>query len=259
MAENSNDGLERSKGPENNLDPNRILERVAPHRRSFVQKLLGIASFAVPSIRTFIMTSAATPNFADAATASNQSCPVGIDISTALTNPSFTGSPVGSPPIGWSISGSPAPGFETYAPTTAQYPAGTSFTEVAHSPTGISGSGIIRQISSLTWAGGNTYVLKLWCGLPEKEPNGTTPVIGWPQAPNGAARLYLTMGNNFDQVAAFDIPSPPAGQFYSFVASLTLPTNSPAIGKTLGVMIFVSAPYNVAADFVIGSCSTPVG
>jgi hypothetical protein len=84
-----------------------------------------------------------------------------------------------------------------------------------------------------------------------KEPDGTTPVAGWPQAPNAAARLYLTMGKGYGQVAAFDLPSPAPGNFRSTPIFFTLPTNSPAIGQTIGVMIYVSAPSGYSANFVI--------
>ncbi len=181
---------------------------------------------------------------------------LGIDISTGLQNPLFAANP-GSCPISWICSGSPAPGFASYTPTTAQYPSNPLFPTMAYSPTVFGGSGVIRQLTSLTWQGGNTYVLNLVTGLPLKEPNGTTPVVGWPQAPNAAARLYLTMGTGFGQVAAFDLPSPAPGNFRSTPIFLTLPTNSPAIGQKIGVMIYVSAPSGYSANFAIlnGSCS----
>jgi len=103
----------------------------------------------------------------------------------------------------------------------------------------------------MKWIGGKTYTLNLTTGLPLKEPDGTTPVAGWPTLPNGATRLYLTMGPGFGQVAAFDIPSPGPGNVATFPISLTLPTNSPAIGQDIGVMIYVSAPSKYAANFSI--------
>ena len=183
--------------------------------------------------------------------------PSPVDLSS-ITNPLFSFgllSPLLAPcPVNWDCLGSPSPGFATYFATTAQYPGGTPFLTSALSPTVYGGSGIIRQLTSLNWIAGTTNVLNLWAGLPKVEPDGTTPVSGWPQAPNGAARLYLTMGSGFGQVAAFDIPSPGSGSFASNPISVTLPSNSSAIGQRIGVMIFVSAPSLFSANFDI----TPV-
>jgi hypothetical protein len=182
-----------------------------------------------------------------------------VDISTGLQNPVFTANS-GNCPNMWICSGSPAPGFASYIPSSAQYPRGPLF-PMAYSPTVFGGSGVIRQLTSLTWQGGTTYALNLITGLPLKEPNGTTTVAGWPQAPNGAARLYLTMGTGFGQVAAFDLPSPTAGNLRSTPIFVTLPTNSPAVGQKIGVMIYVSAPSGYSANFAIlnGTCSIPLG
>jgi hypothetical protein len=181
---------------------------------------------------------------------------LGVDISTGLQNPLFSANP-GSCPNLWICSGSPSPGFASYSPTTAQYPGGPLLPTMAYSPTVFGGSGVIRQLTSLTWAGGTTYTLNLITGLPLKEPNGTTTVSGWPQAPNGATRLYLTMGSGYGQVAAFDLPSPTPGNLRTTPIFVTLPTNSPAVGQKIGVMIFVSAPSGYSANFAIlnGSCS----
>jgi hypothetical protein len=132
----------------------------------------------------------------------------------------------------------------------AQYPGGSPFMTSAFSPTVYGGSGVIRQLTSLTWVGGATYVLNLWAGLPLTEPDGISTVAGWP-ALNGAVRLYLTMGNGFGQVAAFDIRSPGPGVFALDPISFTLPVNSGAVGQKIGVMIFVSAPYWASANFDI--------
>jgi hypothetical protein len=175
-----------------------------------------------------------------------------ISLFGGITNPLFSGNPE-SCPTGWICSGSPAPGFASYAPTTAQYPAGSPFPTSAFSPTVYGGSGVIRQLTSLNWVGGATYQLGLWTGLPNTEPDGRTLVAGWPQAPNGVARLYLTMGAGFGQVAAFDIPAPPQGGFTLDNIAFTLPSNSGAIGQQIGVMIFVSAPSGFSANFAITS------
>jgi hypothetical protein len=172
-----------------------------------------------------------------------------IDIGASLVNPLFTG-PSGSCPTGWVCTGSPAPGFASYAPTTAQYTAGSPFATSAFSPTIFGGAGTIRQTTSLTWAAGANYVLNLWAGFPNTEPNGTTPVQGW--APT--ARVYLTTAAGA-QVAAFDIPSPPGGSFAANPISLTLPANSPFIGQNIAVLIFVSAPSNFSANFDVTTSS----
>jgi hypothetical protein len=243
-----------NNGPDNNaLDKNIVLDKVTPDRRSFVQRIIGMGGFAVPSVRTFLMGSAAVAVVPDVYAVSN-TCPTGTDIALGIQNPSFAGNP-GAPPVNWISQGSPAPGFASYAPTSAQYTGGSPFPTAAYSPTVLGGSGVIRQLTSLTWAGGNTYNLKIWTGLPLKEPDGTTPVVGWPQAPNGAARLYLTMGSGFGQVAAFDLPAPAPGTFVPYIVTLTLPTNSPAVGQVLGVMIYVSAPSGYSANFVITPCA----
>jgi len=168
-----------------------------------------------------------------------------VDIGGGLVNPQFAGTS-GSCPTGWVCTGSPAPGFASYAPTAAQYPGGSPFATSAFSPTVFGGSGTIRQTTSLTWVAGNTYVLNLWAGFPNTEPNGTTSVEGW--AP--AARLYLTTAAGA-QVMAFDIPSPARGTFAANPIAFTLPSNSPFVGQKIGVLIFVSAPSLFAANFAI--------
>jgi len=173
-----------------------------------------------------------------------------IDIGGSVVNPLFAGPP-GSCPPSWVCTGSPAPGFASYAPTIAQYPAGSPFPTSAFSPTVFAGSGTIRQNTSLTWVAGDTYTLNLWAGLPNTEPNGTTPVEAWASA----ARLYLTAAGGA-QVAAFDIPRPPRGSFAANLISFTLPTNSPFIGQPIGVLIFVSAPSLFSANFDITSEET---
>jgi len=243
-----------NNGPiDNALDKSKVLDKVAPDRRSFVQRIIGMGGFAVPSIRTFLMGSAAVALVPDVYAFSNTSCPAGVDIANGLQNPNFSGNP-GSAPVSWIAQGSPAPGFATYEPGPAQYPSGT-FPFAAYSPTTFGGSGVLRQLSSITWAGGTTYNLKLWIGLPLTEPDGVTPVIGWPQGSNGVARVYLTMGPGFGQVAAFDLPAPPAGTFTTYLITITLPTNSPAVGQSLGVMIYVSAPSGYSANFYITPCN----
>jgi hypothetical protein len=168
-----------------------------------------------------------------------------VDIAGGILNPLFSGN-IGSCPTNWICDGSPLPGFASYSPTSTQYPSGPQFPTSAFSPTVLGGSGSIRQNTSLTWIAGDTYFLNLWAGLPSTEPNGTTLVQGWP-----TARLYLTFGFGYGQVAAFDIPRPPFGSFASNPISFTLPAGSPFAGKTIGVLIFVSAPNNFSANFDI--------
>ena len=168
-----------------------------------------------------------------------------VDIAPGLANPLFAG-PSGSCPTSWVCAGSPDPGFASYAPTASQYPGGSPFATSAFSPTIFGGSGTIRQTSSLTWAAGNTYVLNLWAGLPNTEPDGATPVEAWATA----ARVYLTTAAG-EQVAAFDIPAPPHGTFASNPIVFTLPAGSPYAGQRIGVLIFVSAPSLFSANFAI--------
>ena len=175
-----------------------------------------------------------------------------VDIGANVANPLFAGTS-GSCPTSWVCTGNPAPGFAPYAPTAAQYPAGSPFPTSAFSPTVFGGSGTIRQNTPLTWVAGSTYVLNLWAGLPNTEPNGTTSVENF--APT--ARLYLTTAAGA-QVAAFDIPRPPRGAFAANPISFTLPTNSPFIGQKIGVLIFVSAPSLFSANFDIAPVFTEV-
>jgi len=170
------------------------------------------------------------------------------DLFVGITNPLFAANP-GSCPTSWICSGSPAPGFASYVPTNAQYTV-PQFPTAAYSPTIFGGAGVIRQLTTLTWVAGASYTLQLWAGLPFKEPDGTTPVVGWP-SPNGAARLYLTMGNGFGQVAAFDIPSPIPGTWAKNEIDFTLPANSGAAGQKIGIMIYVSAPSGYSANFAL--------
>jgi len=183
--------------------------------------------------------------------------PLTFDLSHVITNPLFGGTP-GNCPTVWVCSGSPAPGFASYVPTVSQYPGVSPLPATsAYSPTTNQGSGVIRQLTLGSWVGGLTYLLNFWVGLPATEPNGTTPVAGWPGS-QGAARLYLTAGNDFSQVKAYDIPSPTSGKWASNPISFTLPTNSPAVGKQIGIMIYVSASYYDAANFDIMPFSCPV-
>ncbi len=176
-----------------------------------------------------------------------------VDLFDGITNPLFAATP-GNCPTSWACGGSPAPGFASYAPAPAHYAGGSPFSTSAYSPTVLSGSGTIRQLTSLTWVAGNTYLLNLWAGLPKTEPDGTTPVVGWAQT----ARLYLT-ASDAEQVAAFDIPNPGKNGFAANPISFTLPSNSPFAGKKISLLIFVSATQNYSANFAITpACSSLV-
>ena len=94
-----------------------------------------------------------------------------VDLAGGITNALFAGNP-GSCPTGWICTGSPAPGFASYAPTTAQYPGGSPFPTSASGPTVYAGSGVIRQLTPLTWVAGTTYVL-LTCGRVCRTKNRT--------------------------------------------------------------------------------------
>jgi len=176
-----------------------------------------------------------------------------LDIFSSIVNPVFAGTP-GNCPTGWACDGSPAPGFASYAAGSAQYPGGAPFATSSFSPTVWSGSGTIRQVTAATWVAGNTYVLNLYVGLPNTEPDGSSPVAGWPPT----VRVYLTAGGGGAQVAAFDIPSPGRGQFLPNLVSFTAPNNFPFAGQNIGVLIFVSAaPNGYSANFDIAPASLP--
>jgi len=160
-----------------------VREQVAPNRRSVLQKVIAAAAFAAPGIRTFLTGSAGVAT----ADATVSTCETG-DIFLGLQNPTFTGSSGLVPPF-WVGGGSPAPGFAAYQPGSAQYPEPHP-TYAAYSPTVFAGSGVLRQLSSITWVGGQLYTLNLGIGQPLTEPNGNTPVNAWPST----VRVYLTMG-----------------------------------------------------------------
>ena len=171
------------------------------------------------------------------------------DIAGGVTNPQFAGT-AGSCPTGWICGGSPAPGVASYTPGTAQYPSGPLFPTSSSSPTVLSGSGVIRQNTSLNWVAGQTYLLNFYAGLPKTEPDGISPVAGWPQT----VRVYLTAGPGFAQVAAFDIPSPGAGNFVSNLLKFPLSSNSPFVGQSIGILIFVNgSPNGFSANFDIAT------
>jgi len=95
---------------------------------------------------------------------------------------------------------------------------------------------------------GNTYVLNLYVGLPNTEPDGSSPVAGWPPT----VRVYLTAGSGGAQVAAFDIRSPGRGQFLPNLISFNAPYNFAFAGQNIGVLIFVNAaPNGYSATFDI--------
>jgi hypothetical protein len=185
-------------------------------------------------------------------------CPVvTFDLAGGIINPQFAGTP-GNCPTSWVCGGSPAPGFGSYMPGPLQYPSGHPFSTAAFSPTVLGGSGTIRQLTPMIWEGGTTYRMTLWVGYPITEPGGVTTVAGFPSTDGGAVRLYLTFGSGFGQVTAWDIPAPPRGSFVPYSIAFTLPTNSPAVGQQIGVLLFVSAPSLFAANFDISSSACPI-
>lgn len=190
-----------------------------------------------------------------------------ISINAALTNPSFELSTGASCPSSWPCSGSPAPGFGSYAPGAAQFVPGSDGllsgsvpdgTNVAYAPTGLAGSGDLKQTSTAAYSTSNTYEFTFWVGLPLKEPDGTTTVNGYPNTVIvswllgtttaglcdgwGTATLTSLTGapaTFFDNSAdcQFNLPSPGAGQWQRWKL-----TFNPIFSRSgnLGVDFFVS-------------------
>jgi hypothetical protein len=108
-------------------------------------------------------------------------------------------------------------------------------THAANMPTGLSGNGSLSQTTNLTFAGGNIYVFDFWVGQPKTEPDGTTPVAGFPTVQvqlltngvtdnlggNGTATLTPLTGSGSVQnvgcggncAVVFNLPSPGSGQW----------------------------------------------
>jgi hypothetical protein len=194
-----------------------------------------------------------------------------IDLSTLLANPSFEGGNVGGTtsgcPIGWICGGSPAPGFTSYAPTSAQYTAGSdglpsgivpSGSFVATSPVPVEGSGSLMQTGLGTYIAGNTYTLNLWVGTPKTVPFCNTlssPSCVANVTPSGpiatiTAYFFAAGGQGTGAGSAVNILAPAIGQWQNI--GLTYTPSAGDLGKAVGFEIFDnSGANNLIANYDI--------
>lgn len=169
-----------------------------------------------------------------------------IAIETVLNNASFeNGNQPSGCPVGWTCSGSPAPGATSFLATTNQYTPGADGlpgaqltpdgSYYASSPTPAQGSGGLGQQSSTPIVAGNTYTLTFWIGTPEHVPPGDSQgTIGV-----GTFRVYLTKAVGV-VVAQQDFVAPAIGQWKEYSLSYT-PASS---GGNIGVLFFVNGGQN---------------
>jgi hypothetical protein len=171
-----------------------------------------------------------------------------IQIDQLLTNPSFENpTTFDQSPTSWTTGGSPAPGVGVYAPTSSQYTPGAdglpglsvvpNGQQVAFTPTIFSGSGSLAQSVSSTWTFGNTYNFTFWIGVPNTEPDGTTPVVG---PPSGALQLYFTANGVQSSLPSFNLNAPAIGQWEQVTESFTPGSDDPYLGQQIGVLLFSS-------------------
>ena len=179
-----------------------------------------------------------------------------IDLSTLLSNASFEGgnqSAFGCP-VGWTcaLGGGANPGstFTSYAPTAAQFTAGSdglgsgivpSGSSVGSSPVPVEGSGSTMQSGSLgTYVTGNTYILDLFVGTPKTIPfcqdsaGNVAPGCSANVTPNGQypgaiTAYFLSAGGVAEQIG---LSAPGVGQWQGTLLSYTatLSDNGKAIG-----------------------------
>jgi PEP-CTERM motif len=215
---------------------------------------------------------------------------VTINLNGLLTNGSFE-SPSGQSgltpvcPTSWSCSGTPAPGFGTYTPTTQQYTPGADGlsggklvpggTQAAFAPTTIEGSSDMWQfVSGLTYVAGNTYTLSFWVGLPMTEPGTNSAgmgcninplvsclVTGIPPTsqfnfvvPNGGTG-FATSGIAVDPIT---ITSPGLGMWALETVSFTASAGGSYIGQTVGIDFHeATTQNNQSINFDIVSVPEP--
>ena len=181
-----------------------------------------------------------------------------VDLSTLMPNPSFEagnqptapGDQVGCP-VGWTCGGSPSPGGTSYAPTGAQYVAGSdglpsplivpNGSAAGQCPTLLAGSCTLYALNLGTYQANTTYTLTLWVGTPLTVPNcGTAPgcVANVSLASPVSRVTAYFLGNGNAQFAANNIPVPAPGQWQKVPLSFT-----PAgyqIGHTINFLLFAS-------------------
>jgi hypothetical protein len=202
-----------------------------------------------------------------AAAGPSNATPTTHQIDPLLANGSFESGAGATCPTGWTCGGTT--GFGAYAPTSAQYTAGSDGLSgsslvpdgqnAAYSPVGVAGSGTLAQtIGSLSYVAGDTYVFDFWVGLPKTEPDGTTKVNNYPDTAeifllengvtdnlcgNGSATLKPLTGSGSTSTSnsgggcVFNIANPGAGKWQEWELSYTPIVNS---GK-VGVEFFISA------------------
>jgi len=184
-------------------------------------------------------------------------------INPDLTNPSFE---LGT--TGWTFSGSPGAGV--YSPTSNQYTPGSDGltgslvvpdgSHAAYSPTGLSGSGSILQNTTTDYVYNPIvgYSFTFWVGVPNTEPNGTTPVVAGPVSLYG---YWLANGNTASgQMPTFTITLPAVGHWEQETVFINPSDifNASANGQTIGIEFFEgNATNNQAVNFDISTTPLP--
>jgi hypothetical protein len=194
-----------------------------------------------------------------------------IDLSTLLVDPGFESGPgTGSCPTGWTCTGSPSPGFDSYKPTSAQYIAGSDGISgvapgglwVASSPTPSEGSGVLSQTNLGSYVAGDIYTLNLWVGTPltvPDPPGGTATSVGTIQASFMSGGGAATGANAVQDDPLASIPAP--GQWVLWTISYTAVASDTG---QIGLSLFVNGPppsggsgNNAVANFDITAVPEP--
>jgi hypothetical protein len=196
-----------------------------------------------------------------------------VNLDNVLANSSFeNGNQVsGDPqqngcPMSWVCGGSPQPGFTSYTVTAAQFTAGADGlsgsrivpfgVDAGYSPTLIEGSGSISQSGLGTYVVGNTYVVNLYVGTPNKEIDGVTDLT----APFKVDTItgYFIFGAGGAQAFSQNVTIPDQGQWVLTQLSYTVAPGDAAANQSIGFEIFQSSNGNDrVANFDIGSVPEP--
>ena len=162
-----------------------------------------------------------------------------IELNSQISNSEFELGTAGLCPQAFTCLGSPSPGFQKFVATSNEYIAGSdglsggrltpSGVAFASGPTPSEGSGTLREIiPTLNLVIGQDYTLTFFIGTPLHVP-GLLPGQCGIDDPSCAAgkvgflSLEFYRGDNFQQIAAFDLTSvvPNPGQWVQFSRTFT--------------------------------------